>query len=347
MTTRPQSAVVTLPSDTEILIKRSFEAPRSLVWDTLTTPRHLLRWWGPSWCPLVACEVDFRPGGNWRYQSVSADGAEFAWHGTYSEIDADERIVTTEVFEGFPDAVSLNTMTLSETGGVTTLQTLVKHNSKENRDGHVQSGMEVGMQETMDRLDTLLANAATAVERFRRIAGTFGDVVSAVPANGWDRPAPCEGWVARDVVDHLVTWVPSVIGQSGYPIAIAASAADDPVSAWDSLSAGLLALLEDPVIAVTSFDVGPPGTMTVETAIDRLVTGDLLVHTWDLARATGQSVRLDPVVSLEMVEGMQAIDELLRTSGHYGPKVEAPADADAATRLIAFTGRDPNWKPRS
>jgi uncharacterized protein (TIGR03086 family) len=68
-----------------------------------------------------------------------------------------------------------------------------------------------------------------------------------------------------------------------------------------------------------------------------------LVHTWDLARATGQSVRIDPVMSLEMVEGMAAIDELLRSSGHYGPKVNVPADADAVERLIAFTGRDPHW----
>jgi uncharacterized protein (TIGR03086 family) len=345
VTTRPQSAVVTLPSDIEILIIRSFEAPRSLVWDTLTTPRHLLRWWGPTWCPLVACEIDFRPGGSWRYQSVSADGTEFAWHGTYAEIVTDERIVTTEVFEGFPDAVAVNTMTLVESEGVTTLQTLVRHSSKENRDGHVQSGMEVGMQETMDRLDTLLTNAASLAERFRRIAGTFGDVVSAVPVDGWDRPAPCEGWVARDVIDHLITWVPSVIGQSGHRILIAGSAAEDPAAAWDSLETGLLALLDNPAIAATSFDVGPPGVITVETAIDRLVTGDLLVHTWDLARATGQSVRLDPIMSLEMVEGMQAIDELLRTSGHYGPKVETPTGADAATRLIAFAGRNPNWTP--
>lgn len=343
MPTRLQSAVVTLPSDTEILITRSFEAPRSLVWDCLTTPRHLLRWWGPTWSPLVACEIDLHPGGSWRYRSVNADGTEFAWHGTYSEIVVDERIVSTEVFEGFPDAESLNTMTLTEADGVTTLQTLVVHRSQENRDGHVQSGMEVGMQETMDRLDALLRDSGTAIERFRRVAGSFGDVVDAVPADGWDRPAPCDGWVARDVINHLVTWVPSVIGQSGHPIPVTASASDDPMGAWNELAAGLLALLGDPAIAATTFDVGPPGMMSVETAIDRLVTGDVLVHTWDLARATGQHTRLDSVISAQMVEGMQAIDELLRSSGHYGPKVAAPDSADAATRLIAFTGRDPDW----
>ncbi len=347
MPTRPQSATVHLPTDTEILITRSFDAPRSLVWDTLTTPRHLLRWWGPTWCPLVACEIDFRPGGSWRYRAEDSTGTEFAWHGTYREIVTDERIVSTEVFEGFPDAESLNIMTLREADGVTTLQTLVRHATRENRDGHVQSGMEAGMQETMDRLDELLGQAGIAVERFRRIAGTFGDVAAAVPVERWDDPAPCDGWTARDVIGHLVAWVPSVIGRCGQPIEISTSVAVDPVRAWNELADRLSALLNDPAIAATVFDVGPPGMLSVETAIDRLVTGDILVHTWDLARSTGQHVRLDPVMSLQMVEGMQVIDELLRNSGHYGPKVDAPGGADAATRLIAFTGRDPNWKAAS
>ena len=99
MATRPGSATVTLPSDTEILITRTFEAPRALVWDCLTTPRHLLRWWGPSWCPMVACEVDLQVGGRWRYVCRDADGNELGWHGEYREISPEERIVTTEVFE--------------------------------------------------------------------------------------------------------------------------------------------------------------------------------------------------------------------------------------------------------
>ena len=104
MTTRLGSAVVTLPSDTEIQIERSFEAPRWLVWTALTQPRHLLRWWGPSWCPMTACEVDLRPGGSWRYVCRMDDGAELAWHGTYRRIEPTVLIESTEVFEGFPDA---------------------------------------------------------------------------------------------------------------------------------------------------------------------------------------------------------------------------------------------------
>lgn len=353
MATRHGSATVELPSDTEILITRSFEAPRTLVWDLLTTPRHLLRWWGPGYCPLVACEVDLRPGGAWRYVcrmvGGEADGEELAWHGEYREIAAPARIVSTEVFEGYPDAASLNTMTLTEDGGVTTLTTLVQHSSKANRDGHVDSGMEGGMQQTFDRLDDLVAQADTSSERFRRVAGAFGDLVHTVPPGSWDRPAPCDGWVARDVVLHLLDWVPGVLSASGLELAPPPTEGDDAAlaPAWDGFAAALQEALDDPEVAARTFDAGPPGELTVETAISMLVVGDVLVHTWDLAVATGRAdeVRLDATVSQEMLVGMQALDEVLRSSGHYGPKVEVGDDASNQEALVAFTGRDPAWRP--
>jgi uncharacterized protein (TIGR03086 family) len=340
MTTRHGSATVTLPSDTEILITRSFEAPRWLVWDALTMPRHLLRWWGPAWCPLVSCTVDLRVGGNWRYLSLLDNGEELGWHGTYQEIVVQERIVSTEVFEGFPDAESVNVMTLTELDGVTTLQTLVQHKSRENRDGHVNSGMEGGMQDTFNRLDTLLDIADTAAERFRRIAGGFTDRVEHVPAGAWSNPAPCQGWTARDVVGHLVGWVPHAIGQAGVEFA-AVSVDADPAVAWASLVATLQSCLDDPEVAGREFDAGPPGRLTVERAIDMLVTGDVLIHTWDLARATGLDERLDAGLVHSMLEGMQPLDEMLRSSGHFGPKVIVADGADEQAQLIAFTGRNP------
>lgn len=156
MATRYGSATVATPGDCEIVITRAFEAPAALVWDALTTPELLLRWWGPSWAPLVAAEVDLRVGGDWRYLCRTDDGTELGWHGTYRAIDPGARIESTEVFEGFPDAESVNTMTLTEADGVTTLRTVVVHSSREHRDGHIESGMEGGMQETFDRLDDLL-----------------------------------------------------------------------------------------------------------------------------------------------------------------------------------------------
>ena len=341
MTTRHGSATVTLPSDTEILITRSFEAPRWLVWDALTMPRHLLRWWGPHWHPLVRCEIDLRPGGSWRYITRGADGDELAWHGTYHRVVAPQLIESTEVFEGFPDAQSLNTMTLVEVDGVTTLRTLVRHSCQEHRDGHVQSGMEVGMQQTFDRLDDLMESAGSTAERFRRVAGVFTDRVAQVPEDAWDNPAPCAGWKARDVVRHLVEWVPSVIGKADIVFPAGPSVDVDPYGAWKNLADTLQAALDDPEVADRKFDAGPPGQMTVEQAIGMLVVGDIMIHTWDLATATGLDDRLDPVIVTEMLVGMQPMDEMLRQSGHYGPKVDVAADADDQTKLIAFTGRDP------
>ena len=351
MGTRHGSATVTLPSDTEILITREFEAPQELVWRAMTQPEHLLRWWGPHWCPMVTCDVDLRPGGAWRYVCKDAEGNELGWHGTYLDIDAPTRIVSTEVFEGFPDAESTNTMTLVQDGPVTRLQTIVRHKTQEFRDGHIDSGMEGGMQDTFNRLDDMLldtpanadsgAIADTTAERFRRVAATFTARVNAVTADQWQLPAPCDGWTARDVVAHLVEWVPAVIGRSGITFASSTSIDVDPAAAWQQLAATLQSALDDPLIATREFDAGPPGQLTVENAIGMLVMGDVLIHTWDLARATGQDERIDAALASEMLVGMQPIDDMLRGSGHYGPKVDVPADADDQTKLIAFTGRNP------
>jgi len=336
MATRHGSATVTLPSDTEILITRSFEAPRSLVWEALTSPQHLLRWWGPDWCPLVSCEVDFRVGGSWRYLSRMADGTELGWHGTYLDIVPCESVTSTEVFEGFPDAESRNTMTLTETDGITTLRTLVRHSSKEHRDGHVQSGMEGGMQGTFNRLDDLLGQsprglldgADTPAERFRRVAGAFTAIVRSVEPDEWNRPAPCEGWVAHDVVRHLVGWVPHVIGQAGVDFSGGPSVETDPVGAWEHLDTTLQTALDDPTVANHTFHVGPPGEMSVEQAVGMIVVGDVFVHTWDLSAAIGRPVILDPQLVHDMYTGMRDIEEILRSSGQYGPAFEVADPAD-------------------
>ena len=341
MATRHGSATVTLPSDTEILITRTFEAPRPLVWDALTTPRHLLRWWGPDWQPLVRCEIDLRPGGAWRYVTRDADGNELAWRGTYQTIVAPERIESTELFEGFPDAESVNVMTLTEVDGLTTLKTLVRHATKENRDGHVDSGMEAGMQQTFDRLDDLLSTADSTAERFRRVAGRFTDRAAEVSPEAWNNPAPCAGWTARDIVGHMVGWVPSVIGKAGIDFPAGPPIDTDPYGAWTTLADTLQAALDDPTVAQRTFDAGPPGRMTVENAIGMIVFGDVLIHTWDLATAAGLDDRLDPLIVSEMLVGMQPLDDMLRQSGHYGPKVDVADDADDQTKLIAFTGRQP------
>jgi len=154
--TRHGSATVTTPSDREILITRTFDAPAARVFDAWTTPEHVRQWWGSEEAPLVVCEIDLQVDGSWRYVSLGPDGTELAWHGTYREVERPGRLVSTEVFEGFPGAESVNTATFTEQDGTTTLTVTVLHASKENRDGHLDSGMESGMQHVLDRLEDLV-----------------------------------------------------------------------------------------------------------------------------------------------------------------------------------------------
>jgi uncharacterized protein YndB with AHSA1/START domain len=150
------TAMVTLPTDEQILITREFDAPKHLVYKALTTPELVKRWWHANRGEVTIAEIDLRVGGRWRYVSVTADGFEVGFHGEYREIVPNERIVSTEVYEGIPDAeehAALNILTLTEEDGRTTLTVLVEHPTKEGRDAHINSGMEAGMQDAMDLLE--------------------------------------------------------------------------------------------------------------------------------------------------------------------------------------------------
>jgi uncharacterized protein YndB with AHSA1/START domain len=163
MTAMPSSgtATVTLPTDEQILITREFDAPRHLVFRAWTTPELVKRWWTANRGEATVCEIDLRVGGRWRYVMVTDDGLEVGFHGEYREIVPNERIVSTEVYEGIPDAearAALNTLTLTEVDGRTALTLLVQHRSKEDRDAHVNSGMEDGLQDALDLLEQLAAS---------------------------------------------------------------------------------------------------------------------------------------------------------------------------------------------
>jgi uncharacterized protein YndB with AHSA1/START domain len=147
------SAKVTLPTDTQILITREFDAPKHLVYKAWTTPELVKRWWNAKRGEVTIADIDLRVGGTWRWVMVTDDGFEVAFHGEYREIVPNEKIVTTEVYEGMPDAAALNTLTFTEEDGRTTITLLVDHDSKEHRDGHIDSGMEAGMQDAMDLLE--------------------------------------------------------------------------------------------------------------------------------------------------------------------------------------------------
>lgn len=180
-------------------------------------------------------------------------------------------------------------------------------------------------------------------ETFRRIAADFTTLVEGVGPEGWDAEAPCEGWVARDIVRHLVEWAPWWVSEgTAHSVSITAEVDDDPAAAWTQLRDQIQAMLDRPEAEAETFDSEMfGGEMPLGVAAERFVSGDVLVHTWDLAKATGQDASIDAEFAAGMYEGMLPMDEMLRRSGQFGPRVEVPDDADPVTKLIAFTGRTP------
>ena len=217
----------------------------------------------------------------------------------------------------------------------------------------LRSGMETGVNQGYAKLDKVLAAGevpASSVaagprmtlptdpaERHRAIAATFGERVRGT--RDWDVPAPVDGWTARSVVDHLATWFPDFLATRP-GVELPKASIPIPGRAWQAQADAVQALVEDPAGRVLK---NPHiGEVPLDEAIDRFYTADVFMHTWDLARATGQDERLDPEFCAEMLAGMEPIAEMIYSSGQYGPPVPVPADADAQTRLLGFIGRDPS-----
>jgi uncharacterized protein YndB with AHSA1/START domain len=160
--TNSGSAKVTLPSDEQILITRVFDAPKHLVYKAYTTPELVKRWWSAKRGEVTVAEIDLRVGGKWRYVAVTDDGFEVAFHGEYRDIVPNERLVSTEVYEGVPDPGegTLNTATFEESEGRTTLTVLVEAPDKATRDAIIESGMEAGMQDAYDLLEEVAISLA-------------------------------------------------------------------------------------------------------------------------------------------------------------------------------------------
>jgi uncharacterized protein YndB with AHSA1/START domain len=161
--TTSQSAVVTLPTDTQILVTREFAAPRHLVWRAYTEPELIAKWWHANRGEIQSVDVDLRVGGTWRWVMVTPDGYEVAFNGEYREIVPNERLVYTELFEGVPtdpaDA-AVNTMTLTEVDGRTTMVALTELRTQEARDAILATGMEAGMQDAYDLLEDVAISLA-------------------------------------------------------------------------------------------------------------------------------------------------------------------------------------------
>ena len=158
------SAVLTLPSDTQILITREFDAPRHLIYKAWTTPELVKRWWHANRGTVTIADIDLRVGGKWRWVSITDKGFEVAFRGTYKEIVPNERLVYTEMYEAVQqsedDEGTLNTMTLVEKDGRTLVTTLTECYTREVRDMIIASGMEGGMQDAMDLLEQVAISLA-------------------------------------------------------------------------------------------------------------------------------------------------------------------------------------------
>lgn len=189
-----------------------------------------------------------------------------------------------------------------------------------------------------------MALSEDPVNRHREVAGDFARIARQV--RDWDAPAPVAGWTARDVVGHLVGWFPGFLaGGTGIELPIGPPVEDDPVGAWVNQADAVQAVLEDPATPGRVLTNPHLGEVPLPAAIDRFYTADVFMHTWDLATASGQPVALDPGMCRNLYEGLQEMEEILRSSGQYGPRVDVPDDADIQTKLIGFIGRDPHWRP--
>ena len=174
-----------------------------------------------------------------------------------------------------------------------------------------------------------------------RIAARFGEVVDAVV--DWDAPTPVPEWIARDVVHHLTTWFPEFLAAGG--VTIPSGRRDDPVGSWHAQVASVTELLT--ARGDETFTHPQAGTNTLAETAATFYTPDVMMHTWDLARATGQDDRIDEAMSASVLDGLLAASEMIRASGQFGVEQPVSPDADAQTRLMAFVGRDPQWHPSS
>ncbi|MRJ75874.1 TIGR03086 family protein [Aeromicrobium sp. SMF47] len=187
-----------------------------------------------------------------------------------------------------------------------------------------------------------MAAMDSPADAHREVARIFSERVAGV--RDWDAPAPVEGWTARDVVGHLVGWLPGFLSGGGVELPSGPSVAHDPVAAWRHHADAVQSLLESGR-AAEDFTHPQAGTQVLGRLVESFYVADVFMHTWDLARASGQDDSLDPARCEALLAGMRSIEELLRSSGQYGPAVPVPEDAPVQDRLMGFIGRDPAWTP--
>lgn len=175
-------------------------------------------------------------------------------------------------------------------------------------------------------------------DRYRRLSAAFADRVEAVPPRRWEDTSPCADWSARQVLGHVLDTHRSMTGYVGHRLP--APSTDDPTGAWATVRDGMQALLDDPGTAQLEFD-GMAGRTSLQRAVDNFLCFDLLIHGWDIARATGGDESLDPAEVRRIHAQAEAFGDAFRGPGGFGPAIDPPDGATEQDRLLAFLGRHP------
>jgi uncharacterized protein (TIGR03086 family) len=348
--TQTETLTVEPVGDRTVRIVRSFRAPRQLVFDAHTKPELVPRWMGPADWPFTSCEIDLRPGGGFRYEMRGPGGEQMVMRGTYREVDPPSRVVATVTFDDdWTGGETVETTTFDEVGGITTVTLLVEYASRESRDGALATGMTAGMEAGFRRLDDLVQLPADITARYRRRADRFEALVAAVDPADWDAPSPCAEWRVRDVVGHIVDMHDVMLRPADRQPSPRPSIEDDPLGAYRAARGDVEALLADPVVAASVCDT-PMGRMTFAEHVDGVVSTDLVLHGWDLARGAGLDDTIDPSELDRLWPSIQHIPDEMRIPDHFGPgvvvfgpEVAVPEHARVQDRLLGKIGRDPNW----
>jgi uncharacterized protein (TIGR03086 family) len=179
-------------------------------------------------------------------------------------------------------------------------------------------------------------------DRYKRLSDAFAAKIAAVPTDKWENQSPCDEWKARDVVAHVVQTQGMFLGFIGKELGDIPSAEDDPAGAWDAARAVVQTNLEDPDTAQQEFD-GLTGRSTIEVSVDKFLNSDLVMHGWDLARATGQDDSMRPEDVKRVHEYLAPMADMpgMRGPNAFGEEVEVPDQADDQSKLLAFLGRKP------
>ena len=354
----------------DLVITRTFAARRQLVFDAWTQPELLRQWFGPLGWQLTTCNIDLRAGGRFLFVLERPNRADMTLRGTFEAVEAPTRLATSERWDDDWTGGETRTTTMfDERDGVTTVTRIIEFTSAAARDRALGSMGREGLESAFERLDDLVRaeledgarhgagqNGASRSEsgrdnladRYRRRAARFEELILGVGSDAWASQSPCQDWTARDVVDHVVGMHAAMLAPLGRSLGPESSAG--PLVTFTSARARLQHALDDPTLAQTACET-PTGTLTFAEHVDAALSVDLVVHGWDLARATGQ----DDTIQAEDLHLLwpiaEAIPEQFRVPGAFrpglvvfGPRVPVAVDAPLQHKVLGLYGRDADWQ---